>query len=57
MAWWSLQRDETEAMLWLQTGPYRLRLLLRQNENLQWRVVGVQPVGALFRIEASSDRS
>jgi hypothetical protein len=55
MAWWSLERDDTEALLWLQTGPYRLRLLLRQNEALEWRVVGVQPVGALFRIEPSTN--
>jgi len=55
-AWWSMRRDDGTATLSLQAGDRRLDLIMEQRDDLQWKVVGVSPIGALLRIEESGDR-
>lgn len=54
-AWWSMRRDDGMATLTLRAGDRRLDLILEQTKDLQWKVVGVSPIGALLRIEEPSD--
>ncbi len=55
-AWWSMRRDEGMATLTLEAGDRRLDLILEQRADLEWKVVGVSPIGALLRIEERGDR-
>lgn len=55
-AWWSMRRDDGVATLTLQAGDRRLDLILEQRNDLEWKVVGVSPIGALLRIEKNGDR-
>lgn len=54
-AWWSMRRDEGRATLTLQAGDRQLDLILEQRNNLEWKVVGVSPIGSLLRIEEVRD--
>ena len=55
-AWWSMRRENHVATLTLQAGDRRLDLILEQRNDLEWKVVGVSPIGALLRIEERGDR-
>lgn len=55
-AWWSMRRDDGRATLTLEAGDRRLDLILEQRNDLEWKVVGVSPIGALLRIEDRGDR-
>lgn len=55
-AWWSMSRNDGVATLTLQAGDRRLHLILEQRNDLEWKVVGVSPIGALLRIEERGDR-
>ncbi len=55
-AWWSMRRDDGIATVTLEAGDRRLDLILEQRTDLEWKVVGVSPIGALLRIEERSDR-
>lgn len=55
-AWWSMRRTDGRATLTLEAGDRRLDLILEQQNGLEWKVVGVSPIGALLRIEERGDR-
>ncbi|MBM4265272.1 MAG: DUF2939 domain-containing protein [Deltaproteobacteria bacterium] len=56
-AWWGMRREEGTATLTLEAGGKKLDLILEQRSDLDWKVVGVSPIGALLRIEPPSDRA
>lgn len=55
-AWWSMERRDGTATLTLEAGDRRLDLILQQQNDLEWKVVGVSPIGALLRIEERGDQ-
>jgi hypothetical protein len=56
-AWWGMRRDGETATLTLEAGGKKLDLILEQRNDLDWKVVGVSPIGALLRIESPADRA
>lgn len=56
-AWWGMRREDGTATLTLEAGGKKLDLILEQRSNLDWKVVGVSPIGALLRIEPPADRA
>jgi hypothetical protein len=51
-AWWSMEREGDRATLHLKAGGDTFDLILEQQGHERgWRIVGVRPLRALFRIE------
>ena len=56
-AWWHMRREGNRAQLDLRAGDRSVHLVLRKGADLQWKVVGIRPLGALLRIEQEDARA
>ena len=50
-AWWGMRREGDLATLTLEAGDKKFDLILEQKHDLSWKIVGVQPLRDLLRIE------
>jgi hypothetical protein len=50
-AWWGMRRDGDLAYLTLPTGEKTVDLVLGNQPNKGWRIVGITPITALLRVQ------
>ena len=53
-AWWTMHRAGPDAVLTLETGTSEVHIVLREDAELRWRIVGISPLNALIRVDSSA---
>jgi hypothetical protein len=56
-AWWSMRRDGDFAYMTVPTGEKPVDLILGNQPNRGWRIVGITPINALLRVKPRPGKS